>query len=107
MVDDGLRGDCALLGIDPNRLIPPELQRSQADDFELWPEHQEAWDVYLGCGTQWKLSLGMNGAYWQGLDYQGVDVVMRRYKVPRKRQDTVFAQLQVLEDEEKEIRNRR
>ena len=107
MVDEELRADCAVLGIDPNRLIPPAQQRDRPQDFELWPEHQEAWGVYLGCATQWRLSVGVGGLYWQGLDYQGVDVVMRRYRVPRKRQDAVFAELQVLEDEEKAIRNRR
>lgn len=101
-----MRSDCAMLGIDPDRLIPPQLQRERPEDFELWPEHQEAWNVYLGCSTQWRVAVGMGGAYWEGLDYSGVDVVMRRYKVPRNRQDVVFGQVQVLEDEEKQIRNR-
>jgi hypothetical protein len=48
----------------------------------------------------------MGGAYWEGLDYSGVDVVMRRRRVPRSRQDAVFSDVQVLEDEEKQIRNR-
>lgn len=97
--------DCAVLNLDVNQLIPPEVQRDQPADFELWPEHWDAWSVYLGCSTQWRISVGMGGAMWLGLDYQGVELVMRRYRVPRKRQDDVFAEVQVLEAEEKAIRN--
>lgn len=100
-----MRADCAALGIDPNRLIPPAQQLDRAPDYELWPEHWTAWDVYLGCRTQWRKSVGMARMFWEGLDYQAVDLVMRRYRVPKKQHDEVFAQLQVLELETLAIRN--
>jgi hypothetical protein len=39
----------------------------------------------------------MGGAGPTGLDYAGVEVVMRRCGVPRDRRDDVFDDLQVLE----------
>lgn len=106
-MDSAIRKDCAVLGLDLNQLIEPQNQHTQAQDFLLWPEHWNAWNVYLGCSTQWRMAVGMGGVFWQGLDYQGVEMVMRRYRVPRKQQDQVFAEIQVLEEEEKSIRNSR
>lgn len=100
-----MRSDCALLGIDPDRLIPPQQQRERPDDFELWPEHQEAWNVYLGCATQWRVAVGMGGAYWEGLNYSSVEIVMNRYGVPESMKNKVFSDVQIMEDEEKQIRN--
>lgn len=76
------------MGIDPDRMVPGDLQRQHPEDYELWPEHAMAWSVYLGCSTQW---------HWDGLDYAGVEIVMRRYAVPAAQRGEVFAQLQVLE----------
>ena len=93
--------------MDLDQLLPPERQREKAQDFELWPEHALAWSVYLGCGTQWvKQAVGLKGLMvWQGLNYPGVEVVMRRYQVPPELEGEVFAQLQVLEQETVRIRN--
>lgn len=35
--------------------------------------------------------------HWDGLDYAGAEIVMRRYAVPAAQRGEVFAQLQVLE----------
>ncbi len=65
-----------------------------------------AWNVYLGCGTQWVKARGlMGGVVWEGLNYPGVEVVMRRYGVPPEQEGEVFAQLQVLEQETVKLRN--
>ncbi|WP_310936151.1 DUF1799 domain-containing protein [Variovorax sp. UMC13] len=85
--------------------MPKARQVGQTPDYELWPEHELAWTVYLGCTSQWRIAVGMASSYWLGLDYGGVEIVMRRYGVPEGQQDDVFAQVQVLEDEEKLIRN--
>ena len=106
-MDDSVRNDCAAFNLDLDQLIDPEDQHEQAQDYQLWPEHAHAWNVYLGCSTQWQMAAGMGGVMWLGLNYQGVDFVMRRYRVPRKRYDEVFAQVQVMEDEERSIRNSR
>ena len=102
-----MREDCAVLGLDINQLIDQAEQHTEPRDFELWPEHADAWNVYLGCATQWRCAMGVGGVLWLGLDYQGVDMVMRRYRISRKRLDQVFAEVQVMEEEERSIRNSR
>lgn len=67
-----------------------------------------AWSVYLGCHTQWVKSVSLRGGVvWEGLNYPGVEVVMRRYQVPAELEGEVFRQLQILEDETLQIRNKR
>lgn len=66
-----------------------------------------AWGVYQGCKTQWVKTVGLAGVIWDGLNYQGVEVVMRRYGVPLAKEAEVFAQLQVLELETVDILNQR
>lgn len=48
----------------------------------------------------------MAGLYYAGLDYAGVEIVMRRMGIDGQLGDEIFFQLQVLEDEERVIRNR-
>lgn len=52
-------------------------ERSENTDarqpFYLWPENEEAWYLFMACGTQWRS--GQNGR--EGMDYQGVQIVMR------------------------------
>lgn len=66
-----------------------------------------AWAVYLGCGTQWVKTVGWAGVIWEGLNYPGVEVVMRRYRVPAEQEENVFTQLQVMEAETVRIRNQK
>lgn len=102
MVDEAWRAECALLGIDPLRLLPAGVQAmGQVPDHELWPEHGPAWRVFLGCQTQWRCTRNpFNGrVLWEGLLYPGVEVVMARAGVAVEDQDRVFGEVQVLEDE--------
>ena len=86
--------------MDINRLLPRSRQKAAPADFELWPEHALAWSVYLACGTQWVRTAGaFGGERLEGLNYSGVDVVMRLHRVPTQLQEEVFQQLQVLEVE--------
>lgn len=83
------------------------MQRITAENYELWPEHADAWNVYLGCATQWVKTRSFGGPpVWEGLNYAGVEVVMRRYQVPAEQESDVFAQLQVLEVETVNLLNR-
>lgn len=95
-----------MLDVDLDQLLPKARQKTAPSDYELWPEHALVWSVYLGCGTQWVKTVGWAGVIWEGLNYQGVEVVMRRYKVPAEQEEEVFLQLQVLEDETVRIRNK-
>lgn len=82
------------------------VERIEPHVYELWPEHERAWWVYLGCASQWRIALSPGVALWLGLDYDGVQRVMQHYGVPPDEQGEVFLQVQVLEDEERCIRNR-
>ena len=108
VIDDELREQCLVLGIDAEQLIPKDQQKEKPSDFELWPEHWTAWHVFLRSQTQWRLSIGMGGAYWQGLDYQAVSLVMQSVvQVPADEQQQVWLQLQILEDEARKHLNKR
>lgn len=54
------------------------------------------WDsvmAFLACDTQWRAIAVPSGLMWIGLDYNGVDVALRRLDFPA----SVFADLQVME----------
>ncbi|MEW8522557.1 MAG: DUF1799 domain-containing protein [Candidatus Thiodiazotropha endolucinida] len=61
-------------------------------DFDVLPENWDAARLFQAVKTQWRIS-GMAGIP-SGLDYAGVDVVMRRMAIA----DSVFEQLQVMEN---------
>jgi hypothetical protein len=50
--------------------------RRSARIFWLWPENVLAWNVFLACGTQWRHGFGGP----TGLDYSGVEHVMRQQR---------------------------
>lgn len=86
--------------------MPPELQKDREDDFELWPEHWAAWEVFLSCRTQWRILVGMGGIQYQGLDYPALESAMRMLGLKGKKRREAFWQLQVLEDEALDVINR-
>ncbi|MDZ7862678.1 DUF1799 domain-containing protein [Acidovorax sp.] len=107
-----MEADFALLGVDPEgaRLAAGASATSgenESGDFELWPEHQQAWEVFLDCGRQWRVIAGMGGVYFQGLEATAVESSFRIQGVPRKDWKRVRSQLMVLEDEAAEILNER
>lgn len=80
-------------------LPEPGGQAQQTAHFELWPEHACAWRVFMASQSQWRRTAGLMGAALEGLDYRGVEVVMRRQGVRGAAADEVFAQVQVMESE--------
>lgn len=62
------------------------------EDFDVLPENWDAAKLFQAIKTQWRIS-GMAGIP-TGLDYAGVDVVMKRLGLD----DSVFEQLQVMEN---------
>jgi hypothetical protein len=85
--------------------VPPQLQKDREDDFEMWPEHWDAWQVFLSCATQWRILVGLGGMRYQGLDYIGVESVMRFKGIKDEDREEVFAHLQVLEEEALKVIN--
>lgn len=101
-----MRREAEGLGLDIDQLVPTEEQREEPEDFELWPQHWEAWMVFLRVQSQWKLAVGMGGALWLGLDYHGVDMVLRKVVPDDSRHLEILDQLQVMEQEALKIRNK-
>lgn len=61
--------------------------------------------MFLGSQSQWRRTVGMSAAVLDGLDYTGVEVVMRHQGVPPERASEVFGQVQTLEDEMRRVVN--
>lgn len=61
--------------------------------FEIMPVNWDSIKAFIACETQWAALATLTGAIWLGLDYQAVDVVLRRLGLP----DRVFEDLQVME----------
>lgn len=93
------------MGLDPTRLVSAVALAGGPPDFELWPEHQEAFEVFHACRRQWRVAMGYAGPWFQGLDFGAVDVAMRRLGVAPEREREVFGQLQVMEDEGVKVLN--
>jgi len=99
-----LRLQCALLRIDPTRLVSEVALNGGPAPFVLWEEHQDAFNVFSACRNQWRVSVGMGGAWFQGLDFGSVEVALNRLVAP-ERQKEVFFQLLVMEDEGVKVLN--
>jgi 3-keto-L-gulonate-6-phosphate decarboxylase len=68
----------------------------------VWPENWRAFELFVGCRTQWRV--GPAGGVL-GLDYQGVAAVFRMKRV--KDQEAMLADLQVMEAAALEVFNRK
>jgi len=62
-------------------------------EFGLWPENVPAWNLWLACQTQWRI--GMGGP--TGLDYAGIEALMRMRNVSRAERPELIEGLQVME----------
>lgn len=69
----------------------------------MWPENWPAVELFLGCATQWRVD-GMSGAVL-GLDYQGVEALMRIRRV--RDRAALFDDLQIMERAALRALNRR
>lgn len=79
------------------RAMGAEVAAPRAEDFSVMRSNADSLDAWLGCDSQWRIAAGMGGLIWLGLDYAGVDVVLRRSRL--KDPDTVFLDLQIMEGE--------
>jgi hypothetical protein len=79
--DEHLQDAFAAFGLVPDRPVSAGLP-----EFYLWPENVDAWQFFRSCGTQWRH--GFNGP--TGLDYAGVEVVMERRRIPRRRRHRLW-----------------
>ena len=76
-------------------------------DYELWPEHQDAWEVFLDCEGQWRVVAGMGGVWFQALESASVQSSLVMLGIAKKRWREVRGQVRVLECEALAHLNRR
>jgi hypothetical protein len=69
------------------------LAPQPARRFYLWPENVPAWQFFLACRTQWRH--GFNGP--TGLDYAGVECLMRQLRIGPRRQAKLWPLLRAAE----------
>ncbi len=43
----------------------------------MWPENERAVGLFGALATQWRVAVGMAGAWWQGLDYAAIEPTCR------------------------------
>lgn len=63
------------------------------DVFELWPDNVKTFHFWRLVQTQWHSDMGRR----TGLNYPGIKVCMQMRGIPKKEQDVLFQQLQVME----------
>jgi len=73
----------------PDSALPPK----DNDCFELYPENLKAWQLFNDCCTQWHV--GMAG--YTGLDYTGVEAVLRLQRIKPKHHPDIFWRVQRIE----------
>jgi hypothetical protein len=72
------------------RVIQPQLDISP---LYLWPENVASWELFNRMHTQWMS--GQKGAV--GLNYSGVEIVMKNGGVKKREWRRVFAEIQAME----------
>jgi len=87
-------------GVDEQTIEDRERDAADEDVFEIWPDNRRALELFLACGTQWRV--GPAGGVL-GLDYPGVAALFRMKRV--KDQDAMLTDLQVMEAAALEVLN--
>lgn len=75
-------------------------------DIGVWPENWQAWEVFAAMATQWRISVGVGGAVYHGLDYAALPAVEQRVGVKKRQRADTFARLRVMEAAAREELNR-
>lgn len=77
--------------------------------FAVWEENWDTVMVFLACQTQWKKEIpAMAGQMlWHGLDYPGVETVIRMQGHKGKQAGEIFAGIQLMESTVLPILNKR
>lgn len=73
-------------------VVPPRDEEEE-DTVGVWRSNWDSVTAFLGCSTQAREVATFAGRIWQGLDYAGVDVFLRRSNA----RPSVFFDLQVME----------
>lgn len=98
-----MRQQFAALGVAPDAM--PGADEPADTAIEVWDVHWEIFCVFRACGTQWRVVGTAHALLHLGLDYPGVEVVMRRLLRRETDADAAFADLQEMEAEALPILN--
>jgi hypothetical protein len=74
--------------------------------IDVWPENFTAARVFFAMGTQWRISSGMGGAVWHGMDFNVLPVVEDRLGVKSDEQQDLFIRLQTMQSAARSELNR-
>ena len=74
--------------------------------MELPPELWDAWLCFVSTLRQWRVIAGFGCAIYDGIDHAALESTMRMLGINKKHRARVFWQVQILEDEARELRNR-
>ncbi|MEO8120465.1 MAG: DUF1799 domain-containing protein [Rhodoferax sp.] len=98
-----LRQQWVTLGVDPDRAaqasVPGRLESPDVGDYELGPQQWAAWEVFLSCETQWRISVGFSDVRYEGLEYSSMESVVRMLGIKRKHQRDLLWMVRVMEGE--------
>lgn len=88
------------------KFIGERKPNSSEQDFEVWPDNWVTFIFFIELATQWRVVSGMAGNVMLGLDYPGVEAMMRIKNIPKKQKLTLFTELQIMEREALEVLNK-
>ena len=77
------------------------------DELAVWPENWLTVQVFLAMGTQWRVAVGMGGAFYSGMDYTALPVVERRLGIKAADRADIFLRLRIMESEARQRLNAR
>lgn len=81
----------------------PAGEGSSDEVVEVWNEHWDSYAVFRACATQWKVASihvgGKTVLSYLGLDYPGVEAVMRNLLPETSDRSRVFLDVMVMEAE--------
>lgn len=72
---------------------------SATTTVEVWDDHWTAFCIFRASGTQWRVLATQTAVLYLGLDYPGVDLVMRRLLPSTADLGPMFADVMAMEAE--------
>lgn len=84
---------------------PQEIEED-CSDLELIPDLWPAWEVFLDTWTQWRVLTGLFGVFYEGIDYASLMAVMDMHGIHPNERRALLAQVRILEDEARKLRNK-
>lgn len=98
-----MRAQFARLGVAADAMPGGDAPAPEA--IEVWDDHWNAFAIFRAASTQWRVVATAHALLHLGLDYPGVEVVMRRLLPASADGDAVFADVMVMEAEALPILN--